>query len=102
MSVTLYVDTPDQLTVEGDIEDTFDLDDVNCVVALSNGLVITVNAYPGCWQFNVLNDGGTEPVIERGAVRGEDCHSDRVTVPGDVRWVVVGQQYSRQTEEIVG
>jgi len=93
MSITVYGASDDLVEVEGDISEEFNShEDETGFLGFSDGTLLSI-AYTaeGFWRIHVVK-GGTAHVDK---VEGDDedtNYSDRVTLTGDVRWVLFGCQ----------
>lgn len=92
MSVTIYGASDDLIEIEGDLEEEFGAyDSGEMHIAVSTGLLATI-AYTdaGFWRIAVLRHGTTNYILSQGRDNLRDP-SDRLTIHGQVEWVVVGE-----------
>jgi hypothetical protein len=99
MTVTIYGASDDLIEVEGDIRDEFTLqdDDDGDYLAFSDGTVLHVEyGSEGIWRIHQSVKGAAEFANVPGD-DPEDNYTDRVTLTGDVGWVVHGRQLVRKS-----
>jgi hypothetical protein len=94
-SVTVYGASDDLVEVEGDIVEEFDVGSQgnDCFLAFSDGTVLSVR-YDGFWRIHRLAIGSARCVKRDGTDEDTD-YSDRVTLTGDIRWVVCGDVFAK-------
>lgn len=95
--ITVYGASDDCIEIEGDIEEEFDYtgadpDVPGNLLAFSDGTVlrITFNG-AGIWRITRAAAGGSTLAIDQASEDGEE-YSDRATLDGEIRWVVVGNR----------
>jgi len=91
-TVTVYGASDDLIEIEGDIRDEISADsDMPCKLAFSDGTVLNV-VYDedGCWRVTRIAAGTA--AMQKIEAEGSDTdnYSDRVTLNGDIKWVVAG------------
>lgn len=91
-TVTVYGASDDLIEIEGAIRDEISpSDEKPAKLAFSDGTVLSV-VYDedGCWRVNRVAEGSAK--MEKVAAEGPDTdnYSDRVTLTGDIRWMVAG------------
>ena len=89
MSITISGSSDDLIRIEGDITAEFDRLDGD-YIAVSNGCVFKV-IHDGCWRITpAVMRAGVYWSKTEGVDADDDNYSDRVTVAGDISWVVHG------------
>lgn len=91
MSVKMYGFSDDLIEFEGDIDDeayAVEPDNGPTYLSFSDGTVIKV-VYDGTWKFSLEVQGAGRYELTYEAP-DENCYSDKVTLHGDIKWVVVG------------
>ena len=91
--VTVYGASDDLVEVEGAIDEEFNppsYDDARAgtFLAFSDGTLLKIK-YDGCWRIRPVFHG-TAKYEKREATDEDKDYSDRVTLDGDLRWVVYG------------
>jgi hypothetical protein len=97
--VTIYGASDDLIEVEGDFSEEYNPsnDDDPTYLAFGDGTVLSVkygDATGGFWRINRVRVG-TATYAKTEATDEDDDYSDRVTLEGDLRWVVVGTQLDK-------
>jgi len=93
MSAAVYGASDDLIEVEGQIDEEFNpAADEDGFLAFSDGTLLSI-AYTdaGFWRIHVLKGGASHAT----KVEGDDedtNYSDRLTLVGDIRWVLYGTQ----------
>lgn len=91
-TITIYGASDDLLEIEGDISEEFGCYDIEeGVVAVSDGTLLSVR-YDGCWRINRLAVGSATYEHVPAGPMDSDSHSDRVTLAGDIAWVVFSKR----------
>lgn len=87
MSITIQGYSDDIISISGDIEDEYPVQEETNFIAISDGTVVEVS-YDGIWKI-VLRAAGTGKFIQDyNAVYDTDKnYSDIVTIEGDIKWV---------------
>lgn len=97
-SVTVYGASDDLIEIEGAISDEISPDDDEkpTRLAFSDGTVLSV-VYDkdGCWRVNRVAEGSAK--MEKVEAQGSDTdnYSDRVTLTGEIRWMVAGNYMAK-------
>jgi hypothetical protein len=92
MSITVYGGSDDLVEVEGDIIAEFYAmgpGEYDSILVCSDGTILTIKYDgDGCWRLNRSRTGTAkcEHVPADGA--DEENYSDRITLTGDIEWVV--------------
>ena len=99
MSITVYGASDDLIEVEGDLSEEWSplsdgASDDGGLLAFSDGTVLRV-AYTddGVWRVTPLSRGSATMTKTEAVDADDDNYSDRVTLDGDIRWVVFGSEY---------
>lgn len=95
MQVAVFGASDDLIELEGSIREEFSPSDADepTYLAFSDGTVLSVlYAKDGCWRVNRVAIGTAQ--YEKVEAKGDDSpdYSDRATLTGDLRWVVLGTQ----------
>lgn len=97
MALLIYGCSDDLVEIEGDISEEFNAYDLKGYLAISNGVLLTVEyTNDGVWAFRQLA-GDTDlvkitPASDPDGGRDDDgypTYSDMVTVAGDTAWVTL-------------
>ena len=91
-SVTVYGASDDLIEIEGAISDEISpSDEKPTKLAFSDGTVLSV-IYDddGCWRVNCVAKGSAKMEKVDAIGSDSDNYSDRVTLTGDIRWMVSG------------
>jgi hypothetical protein len=96
-TVTVYGGSDDLIEIDGDIREEFNvyLDNENHKVCLafSDGTLLSVDYdKDGIWRFNRLV-AGTAGYEKREGTDTDTDYTDRVTLAGEIAWVVCGSDY---------
>lgn len=89
-TVTVYGASDDLIQIEGDLREEWctDASDETRYVAFGDGTVLSV-WYDGFWRINRVATGRAS--YEKREATDEDTdYSDRVTLAGDLMWVICG------------
>jgi len=102
VKVTVYGASDDLIEIEGDLREEFsypcgDDDDKKVYLGFSDGTLLSVR-YDGYWRFGRMVKGSAEFSKEE-ASDPDRNYSDRVTLVGDVRWVLMGSQFDQARSE---
>ena len=96
-TVTVYGASDDLIEIEGDIRDEISPNDEHpAKLAFSDGTVLSVKYDDdGCWRVNRVAEGSAK--MEKVEAEGPDTdnYTDRVTLTGDIKWVVAGNWMGR-------
>lgn len=90
----------DLIEIEGDLQEEFshywrDGDDKPLYLAFGDGTLVSVRYdADGCWRFVCVVHGSAD-LIKVEATGTEDDYTDRITLIGNIHWVVCGQQQVR-------
>lgn len=98
MTVTVYGASDDLIEVEGALSEEFNPHELDKgdYLAFSDGTVLSVlYAKDGCWRINRLVQGSANYDKVEATGSDSDNYSDRVTLKGDLRWVVFGSELVR-------
>jgi len=92
-TVTIYGASDDLVELEGDIRDEFyakgERDQPpGAMLAFSDGSVISVLYVCGIWRVNQVQRGSAKAEKVEAIDAASDQYSDRLTLTGDLRWVV--------------
>lgn len=96
-TITVYGASDDLIEIEGDIRDEISPNDEEpAKLAFSDGTVLSV-IYDdeGCWRVNRIAEGSAKMEKVEAAGPDTDNYSDRVTLTGDIKWVVAGNWMAR-------
>lgn len=88
----------DVLCVEGDLTDEFYPGNKPGYLAFSDGTLLSVQYTGGFWRVNRLQEGAAA-FTKVEATDPDDEYSDRVTLEGDIKWVVFGERLERITSK---
>jgi hypothetical protein len=93
-TVTIYGTSDDLIEVEGDIQAECIGD--QALLAFSDGTVLSVvyNS-DGVWSISRLSGGTAQMTHTPADGADSDNYSDRVTLTGDIRWCVFGDEIAR-------
>ncbi len=96
-TITVYGASDDLIEIEGDIRDEFSpTDDEVGYVACSDGTVLSIEyAKDGCWRVNRVVKGTAAYKKIEAEGSDTDNYSDRVTLTGDIAWIVLGTQFRK-------
>lgn len=99
MSVTIYGASDDLIEVEGDLREEFvhySNDAEPAYLAFSDGTLLSV-VYGGgkeaFWRIAPIRYGAAKYTLHQATDEDKD-YSDRVTLDGDIQWVVCGRGYA--------
>lgn len=98
MKLTIYGASDDLIEIEGDIREEFNPIDESSKLAFSDGTVLSVSYTDGCWRINRLAKGTSEYSKIESEGADSDNYSDKVTLVGDIKWVVFGSQMVKAKE----
>lgn len=95
MSITVYGASDDLIEIEGDITEEFyvyGVPESESVLAFSNGVVLRAfYTESGIWRISTITKpSGIDIAKIEAPEDDDDNYSDRVTVPGSIKWVVKG------------
>lgn len=100
-TVIIYGASDDLVEIEGDINEEighYD-EDTPLKLGFSDGTVLSV-VYDddGCWRVNRIAKGSAK--MKKVEADGPDTknYSDRVTLTGDINWVVAGKNFAKSNE----
>lgn len=99
-TVTVYGASDDLIELEGDIRDEIspnnNEEDNPTKLAFSDGTVLSV-VYDkdGCWRVNRVAEGTAKMKKVEAEGPDTDNYTDRVTLTGDISWVVAGDWMGR-------
>jgi len=99
MTVSVYGASDDLIEVDGDIREEFGWypsdDDKPALLAFSDGTVLRiVFGEAGIWRITPAARGTATLTVEQ-AAEDDDSGTDKATLDGDVRWVVLGTDLAR-------
>lgn len=107
-TVTIYGASDGLIEVEGDISEEFNptsrfSDDDECdggLLVFSDGTVLNV-AYTeeGVWRITPIAKGSARMEKVEAVSGDDDNYSDRVTLTGDLKWVVFGETFVAAKKE---
>jgi hypothetical protein len=97
MAVTIYGASDDLIEIEGDIREEFNHysneDDDARLLGFSDGTLLrVVYDKDGIWRLTRIAAGSARFEKTEGVV--EDDTNDVVTLHGDIKWVVFGEEYA--------
>lgn len=101
--VTIYGASDDLIEVEGDIHEEFSWpgwklgggSEESALLAVSDGTILRVRYdVEGCWRIERIAVGAAI-YQHTPATSPKDDYSDRVTLTGDVTWIVLGNEMAR-------
>jgi hypothetical protein len=101
--VVVYGASDDLIEVEGAISEEFYApqagEDTGGYLAFSDGTLLSISyTGDGLWKISTFSAGeGTSFAIES-ATDIDDNYSDRVTLKGDFKWVVMGTDLAKATK----
>jgi len=95
-SITIYGAFDDQIEIEGAIVDEFSPDDDEVtIIATSDGTVLSIEyAKDGIWRIHRKAEG-TAKMTKTEATDPDRDYSDRVTLTGDIKWLVAGNFFEK-------
>jgi hypothetical protein len=95
MTVTIYGSSDDLIEVGGDLDEEYSVsEDDPAYLAFSDGTVLQViYTLTGFWHVDRLRIG-TASYEKVDATDADNDYSDRVTLDGDLTWVVIGSSFS--------
>jgi hypothetical protein len=99
-TIAVFGYSDDIIAISGDINDELSPDDTPAKLAFSDGTVLSViYDADGCWRVNRVAAGSA--TMEKVEAEGPDTdnYSDRVTLTGEIRWMVAGNYYVATGEE---
>ena len=90
--ITVYGAGDDLIEIEGEIrEELYARDDASTKLAFSDGTVLSVEYNKdGLWKISRLIEGSSKMEKFEATDPDSDEYSDRVTLTGDIKWVVGG------------
>jgi hypothetical protein len=97
----IYGASDDLIEVEGDIEEEFNPpygsdDDASSYLAFSDGSLLSITyTDDGLWKISPISVGSKTILGIESATDIDDNYSDRVTLEGEFRWVVMGTELAR-------
>lgn len=97
--VTIYGASDDLIEVEGDLIEEFNpaYDSEGTLLAFGDGTLLDVRyAHNGVWRITQRAAGSATFEKVEAPVDEEDNYSDRVTLTGDLRWVLAAEQPTLQ------
>lgn len=94
-TITIYGASDDIVVVEGDLLEEFSFysqdDEETRLIGISDGTLLRVRYdEDGIWRLTLVNQGTAEIDKQEAPARDRDNYSDRVTLTGDIEWVVYG------------
>lgn len=93
--IMVYGASDDLIEVEGDICEEFDGSEGVTYLAVSDGTVLSIEyGGKGMWTIRQIV-AGTASFSKHDATDVDDDYSDRVTLEGDIRWLVCGGGFER-------
>lgn len=99
MSITIYGASDGLIEVEGDIREEFSYpydSEAGLLAAVSDGTLLRVQyTKDGTWRITPLVYGAASYSKVEAAGADTDNYSDRVTLAGEVKWLVIGEQWAR-------
>jgi hypothetical protein len=91
-TITIYGASDDLIEIEGDIREEFYANEDGITIAVSDGTLLSIEYDSGgFWRVNRLV-AGSATMEKTEATDPDDDYSDKVTLTGDIRWIVVGQR----------
>ena len=105
-TVTIYGSSDDLIELEGGISEEFtyplnhgsDCDGV--LLAFGDGTLLRmIYDEDGVWRITVLIKGTASLSKTEGEVGADDNYTDRLTLVGDLRWAVVGDQWAQDKKK---
>lgn len=96
-TVTVYGASDDLIEIEGDIREEISPNDEDpAKLAFSDGTVLSVEYdSDGCWRVNRVAEGSATMHKVEAEGPDSDNYSDRVTLTGDIKWVIAGNWMRR-------
>lgn len=94
-TVTVYGASDDLIEIEGDLNEEFnpDSDDQGTWLIFGDGTVLDIRYDDfGVWRITRPHSGTAEMVKDEDPGNDEDRYSDRVTLTGDLRWVIAAEK----------
>ena len=95
-TVTIYGASDDLIEIEGDIREEISPEgDEPTKLAFSDGTVLSIlYDSDGCWRVHRVMQGTA--TLNKTEAEGPDTknYSDRVTLIGDIKWVVAGKWWA--------
>lgn len=95
--VVVYGASDDLVEVDGDVSVEFSPRDENCSLMFGDGTVLDVRYMLGVWRVTQRTAGHAVFSKVEAPPADEANYSDRVTLEGDLRWLVVAEdiEFSR-------
>lgn len=95
-TITIYGASDDLIEIEGVIREEFNAyDEEENKLAFGDGTVLSVKYDDdGCWRINRVVEG-TATYEKKEATDPDGDYTDRVTLTGDVKWVLYGKELAR-------
>ena len=95
-TITIYGASDDLVVVEGDLLEEFSFypqDDEARLIGISDGTLLRVRYdEDGVWRLTLVHQGTAEMEKQEAPADDQDNYSDRVTLTGDIEWVVFGTE----------
>ncbi len=92
MAITIYGASDDLIEIEGDVRKEFSHSSEDAYLGCSDGTLLRV-AYTedGTWRITPVHLGSSKYEKKEAVSADSDEYSDRVTLTGEIKWVVLGQ-----------
>lgn len=98
MAVTVYGASDDLIEIEGDVDEEFyaiefghENESEGGFLAFSDGTILRI-VYDGIWRITPIAKGSSDIKVDLAMEDDEDNYSDRATLSGKIKWVVLGSQ----------
>lgn len=97
MSVVIYGYSDDLIEISGGIRGEISSCEYPVMLSFSDGTVLQARYdMTGCWRINALVKGSAQLLKTEAKGADTDEYSDRVTLVGDIQWVVGGTFMARK------
>jgi hypothetical protein len=95
-TLTIYGASDDLIEVEGAFNDEFPYrDDEGNLLAFNDGTVLRIHyTNAGVWRISTIVTGSAVLRLDQAPEDDDDNYSDRLTLTGDIRWVVHGTGFA--------
>ena len=96
MTVSIYGASDDLVEVEGDVREEFSYGDGPGYVALSSGVLLSIEyTRAGIWRIAPVSvPDGVVVAVKQAVSADDDVYSDTATVEGDIAWVAYATEYA--------
>lgn len=98
MSITIYGASDDLIEIDGSIREEFPYNghDGGALIAISDGTLLRIQyTHDGVWRITPLVYGSAPYTKVEADGADSDNYSDRVTLTGEIKWLVVGEEWAK-------